>query len=107
MRVSSRLPDLPIRDWRQRVFRAATIVVLAIALLVTMKDGRALRDTGLLASCTAVAPPAGQHGYWEACRPGKLEGRPDLKRNSCESVGTSAGIEYWRCPSPVESAPAC
>ena len=88
------------------MFRAATVVLLVVALLVAIKDGRALRDTGLIASCSAVAAPAGQNGYWEACRPGKLEGRPDLKRQSCESVGTSAGIEYWRCPSPIESAPS-
>jgi hypothetical protein len=88
------------------MFRAAVIVLLGVALLVTMKDGRALRDTGLIASCTAIAAPAGQEGYWEACRPGKLEGRPNLKRKFCESVGLSAGIEYWRCPSPVQSAPA-
>ena len=88
------------------MFKTAIIVVLGFALLVTMKDGRALRDTGLIASCTTVAAPAGQVGYWEACRAGKLEGRPNLKRQSCESIGTAAGIEYWRCPSPVESAPA-
>jgi hypothetical protein len=88
------------------MFRVAVIVVLGVALMVTMKDGRALRDTGLLSSCTAVAAPAGDDGHWEACRPGKLEGRPNLKRNSCEPIGRSADIEYWRCPSPVESAPA-
>jgi hypothetical protein len=87
------------------VFRVALIVVLVVALLVTMKDGRALRDTGLIASCSAVTAPAGEAGYWEACRPGKLEGRPNLKRKSCESIGTASGVEYWRCPSPIESAP--
>jgi len=64
------------------MFRALTIVLLGIALLVTMKDG-----------------------YWEACRPGKLEGRPNLKRKSCEPVGLAGGVEYWRCPSPIDSAP--
>lgn len=88
------------------MFRAAIIVVLAVALLVTMRDGRALRDTGLIASCTAVTAPYGQAGTWEACRPGRLAGRPNLKRQSCESVGMAADVEYWRCPAPVESAPA-
>lgn len=88
------------------MFRAVIIVLLGLALLVTMKDGRALRDTGLIASCTAITAPAGEQGYWEACRAGKLEGRPDLKRNSCESVSNAADVEYWRCPSPIESAPA-
>lgn len=86
------------------MFRAAVIVVLAVALLVSMKDGRALRDTGLIATCTAVTAPAGQSGYWEACRPGKLEGRPNLERRACELVGRAAEVEYWRCPSPVQSA---
>ena len=88
------------------MLRVVAIVVLAFALLVTMKDGRALRDTGLIAQGTAVTAPVGQTGSWEACRAGRLEGRPDLKRRSCESVGRSADVEYWRCPAPVESAPA-
>lgn len=88
------------------MFKTAIIVVLGLALLVTMRDGRALRDTGLIASCSAVSAPAGQEGHWEACRAGKLEGRPNLKRQSCESIGTASGIEYWRCPSAVESGPA-
>ena len=88
------------------MFKALTVVFLGVALLVTMKDGRALRDTGLIATCTSVSTPAGEAGYWEACRPGKLEGRPDLKRRSCEPVGLTAGVEYWRCPSPIDSASA-
>lgn len=88
------------------MFRAAIVVLLVVAAMVTIKDGRPLRETGLIASCSPVATPAGQNGYWEACRPGKLEGRPDLKRQSCESVGMAAGVEYWRCPSSVESAPS-
>jgi hypothetical protein len=88
------------------VLRAAAVVLLIVAAMVTIKDGRALREIGLIASCTAVATPPGQNGYWEACRPGKLEGRPDLKRQSCESIGVRAKVEYWRCPSPVESGPS-
>ena len=51
-------------------------------------------------------PAGGEAGYWEACRPGRLEGRPDLKRKSCEPVGLAEGVEYWRCPSPIDSASA-
>jgi hypothetical protein len=87
------------------MWRAAAVVVLILATMVAIKDGRALRDTGVIASCSTVAPPAGESGYWEACRPGKLEGRPDLKRRSCQSIGVLANVEYWRCPSPVESGP--
>ena len=87
------------------MFRVIAIVVLSIALLATMKDSRALRDTGLMASCTAITAPAGEAGSWEACRPGRLEGRPNLKRRSCESVARAEDVEDWRCPAQVESAP--
>ncbi len=86
-----------------RIFIAAALVVAAMAVI---KDGRALEETGLLASCRTVAAPAGQTGYWEACRAGKLEGRPDLARRSCVSEGIAGGVEYWRCPSPIDSGPA-
>jgi hypothetical protein len=88
-----------------QMWRAAAVVVLILATMVAIKDGRALRETGVIASCSTVAPPAGESGYWEACRPGKLEGRPDLKRRSCQSIGVLANVEYWRCPSAVESGP--
>jgi hypothetical protein len=88
------------------MLRVAAIVVLAVALMVTLKDGRALRDTGLIASCTTVTAPNGASENWQACRSGRLEGRPNLKRQSCESAGVVADVEYWRCPSPTESAPA-
>jgi hypothetical protein len=88
------------------MLRAAAVVLLIVAAMVTIKDGRALRETGVIASCTTVAPPAGEHGYWEACRPGRLEGRPNLTHQSCQSIGVLANVEYWRCPSPVESGPS-
>jgi hypothetical protein len=88
------------------MLRVAAIVVLAVALMVTLKDGRALRDTGLIASCTTVTAPYGASENWQACRSGRLEGRPNLKRQSCESAGVVADVEYWRCASPIESAPA-
>jgi hypothetical protein len=88
-----------------QMWRAAAVVTLILATMAAIKDGRALRETGVIASCSTVAPPAGESGYWEACRPGKLEGRPDLKRQSCQSIGVLANVEYWRCPSPVESGP--
>jgi hypothetical protein len=88
-----------------QMWRTAAVVVLILATMVTIKDGRALRETGVIASCSTVATPTGESGHWEACRPGKLEGRPDLKRQSCQSIGVLANIEYWRCPSPVESGP--
>jgi hypothetical protein len=81
-----------------RVFVAAA---LAAALMVGVKDGRLLDRAGLTGTCTSVAAPRGDTMAWEACRPGKLEGYPDLTRRSCTAERRVARIEYWRCPARV------
>jgi hypothetical protein len=88
------------------MFRMFVAAALIIAVMVAIKDGRPLEKTGLVAVCTEVAPPVGQNGYWEACKPGKLEGRPDLTRRPCERAGLVGNIEYWRCPERIGSGPS-
>lgn len=85
------------------MFRIFVVAALIVVVMAVVKDGRALRETGVLSSCEAVATPPGQSGYWEACRPGRLEGRPNLTRRSCISHGVATGVEYWRCPSRIAS----
>jgi hypothetical protein len=87
------------------MFRMFVVAALVIAVMVAIKDGRILRETGLKGSCTAVAAPKGQEGFWEACRAGKLDGRPNLTRSSCTANGVAADVEYWRCPTRLEAAP--
>lgn len=83
-----------------RVLVASTFLVLA---MVVVKDGRALERAGLLGSCAAVATPAGESGYWHACTSGRLDGRPDLSLRPCTSRRRVGNIEYWRCPTPLET----
>jgi hypothetical protein len=78
--------------------------VLIFALMVVIKDGRAMRNLGLTGSCHPVAAPAGQTGAWEACNPGRLEGLPDLSRHGCKSVSVIGKREYWRCPAGIKSS---
>lgn len=83
----------------------ATTAAIA-AVMAFVKDGRVLRESGLVATCSAVAAPAGHDGVWHACKPGKLEGRADLSRKSCVSQGEAGAVELWRCPAPVGSSVA-
>jgi len=76
--------------------------VLIVALMVAIKDGRLLREAGLTGGCRAVATPKGQDGDWLACDPGKLQGAPDLSRQSCKSVSFLGKTEYWRCPAGIQ-----
>ncbi len=77
--------------------------VIAAALFV-VADGRLLAKAGLFGRCQAVAAPAAEEeGTVQACRAGKLEGRPDLRRDSCRPIGSRGQIQYWHCPAAVSS----
>lgn len=73
--------------------------------MVAVKDGRLLDRSGLVGSCAAVATPSGHDGVWHACRPGRLEGRHDLTRQSCVSKGVAGEVEYWHCRAQIGSGP--
>ena len=88
------------------VFSFGKLILYAavvVAAMIAIKDGRVLESAGVVGRCSAVAAPAGDAADWQACRAGKLEGRPNLVRKSCTSAGVKDGVEYWRCPSQVES----
>jgi hypothetical protein len=85
--------------------RIALVTVVVGCLLVAVSKGSLLERVGLLGSCQAVAAPPGDEAEasWQACRAGRLEGRPDLRRDSCKRAGIAHGLEYWRCPAPVSA----
>ena len=83
-----------------KILVASTLIVL---VMVGVRNGHALEKSGLLGSCSAVATPAGQTGYWQSCRAGRLDGRPDLSLRPCTAKQTSGKLEYWRCPTPLDS----
>lgn len=76
--------------------------MLVLAVMIAVKDGRITREIGLAGACT-VAQTLVDGTQVEACRAGKLAGRPDLTRQGCKESGVSGTYEYWRCPSSVVS----
>lgn len=88
------------------LLRIAALIAAAVAGLAAVKDGDVLERAGLVGSCTTVAVPGRASEAWQACRPGRLEGRPNLTRQSCISHGVSRELEYWRCPNPLVEPPA-
>jgi hypothetical protein len=86
------------------IIRIVIVAVLALALMITIKDGRVTRDLGLSGKCSA-AQTLGDGEQIEACKAGKLAGRPDLSRDGCASTGLVGKIEYWRCPASVKAGP--
>ena len=83
--------------------RIVAAAVVVFAAMVMIKDGRVLRTTGLTASCSVVQT-AGDGTQLDACRPGKLEGRPSLASRSCTSAGMRGSLEYWRCPAQLTAS---
>jgi hypothetical protein len=85
------------------VLRIFLVTALVAGGMFAVKDERLLARAGLVGSCSAVAAPAGHSGAWQACKPGRLEGRPNLSSRSCSPQGVVGKLEYWSCP--VELAP--
>jgi hypothetical protein len=79
--------------------------VLVLALMIAVKDGRILRETGLTGVCSP-AQTLTDGTQLEACRAGKLEGRPSLSGQGCTQAGVTGTYEYWRCPAGVVSGPS-
>jgi hypothetical protein len=78
--------------------------LIFVAMLI-VKDGRVLRGVGMIGSCSVYAT-AIDGMQWETCKPGKLEGWPDLSSRGCRSQGVSGRFELWQCPASLVSAPA-
>ena len=84
-----------------RVVLAAAAVALT---MVAVRSGDVLERTNLVGGCNAIATPSGEAGAWRACRPGKLDGPPDLSHQSCNRRGLVAEVELWRCPAKLAAS---
>jgi hypothetical protein len=77
---------------------------LAIGLMAAIRDGRILRDAGLLSSCKPVAVDGRDEGLMQSCSKGRLDGFPDLTNKSCDLVSVRQNREVWRCAAPIVSS---
>jgi hypothetical protein len=77
---------------------------LAIGLMAAIRDGRVLRDAGLLSSCTPVVVNGKPDGSFQSCTKGRLDGFPDLTNKSCVLVSARPKRQYWRCEAPIVSS---
>ena len=78
----------------------AVVAICIVAVMIAVKDGRLFRTAGLTATCSRVATTA--NADVEACKPGRLEGKPDLTRRGCKYVASVKQVAYWNCPSETQ-----
>lgn len=77
---------------------------IAIGAMAAIKDGRVLRDAGLLSSCTATATNGRSGANELSCSKGRLDGFPDLTGKACDLISATRNREVWRCPVAVVSS---
>ena len=75
-----------------------------IGAMGAIRDGRILRDAGLLSSCSAVAVNRNAEPTEMSCSKGRLDGFPDLTSKSCKLIAVRPQRQYWRCDAPVVSS---
>ena len=72
------------------LLRILIVGALAIGLMAAIRDGRVLRDAGLLSSCSPAVVNGKQDPTLQSCSKGRLDGFPDLTNKSCVLVSVAA-----------------
>jgi hypothetical protein len=78
--------------------------VLLIGVMAAVKDGRILRDAGLLSRCNAVMLNGQPDPTVLSCTKGRLDGWPDMTPKSCSLIAVHPDHEFWKCQAPVVSS---
>jgi hypothetical protein len=86
------------------LLKIIVVGALVIGVMVAIKDGRILRDAGLLSNCTTVSANGQDAPTLLRCTKGRLDGWPDETNNSCNLIAVHPSREYWRCAAPVVSS---
>jgi len=86
------------------LLKIIVVGALVIGLMAAIKDGRILRDAGLLSSCSPVTVSDQSDSTLLSCTKGRLDGWPNETHNSCNLIAVHPTREYWRCAAPVVSS---
>jgi len=79
------------------------VAACIFALMVVVKDGRALRMTGLFTGSCSIVQTYTDASTLVGCRAGKLDGRPDLSHRACTIYQTTGALQYWHCAAGYSS----
>jgi hypothetical protein len=78
--------------------------VVLIGAMAAIRDGRVLRDAGLLSTCAPATVNGKSDPTMLSCSKGRLDGWPNMTDKSCDLVAVHAKHEYWKCAAPVVSS---
>ena len=86
------------------LLKIIVVGALAIGMMAAIRDGRVLRDAGLLSHCNAVTVNGQPDPTVLSCSKGRLDGFPDMTNKSCNLIAVHPDRQYWRCQAPVVSS---
>jgi len=86
------------------LLKIIVVGALLVGVMAAIKDGRVLRDAGLLSTCTTVTVNGQDDPTLLSCTKGRLDGWPDESNNSCNLIAVHPNREFWRCQAPVVSS---
>lgn len=86
------------------LLKILVVGALVVGLMAAIRDGRVLRDAGLLSTCAPVTVNGRVDSTLLSCSSGRLDGYPDMTPKSCTLIGAHANRQYWRCQAPVVSS---
>jgi hypothetical protein len=88
------------------LLKILVVGAVLIGVMAAIRDGRVLRDAGLLSSCSVSSVNGHDDPTVMSCSKGRLDGYPDLTRKSCKLIALRTHRQYWRCDAPVVSSQA-
>ena len=88
------------------LLKILVIGAVAVGVMAAIRDGRILRDAGLLSHCDAVSVDGKPDPTVLRCSKGRLDGFPDMTNKSCNLIAVRAKHELWRCEAQVVSSQA-
>jgi hypothetical protein len=86
------------------LLKILVVGAVLIGAMAVIRDGRVLKDAGLLSKCSAVTVNGTSEPTMMSCSKGRLDGFPDLTNQSCSLFSVHPGRQYWRCAAPVVSS---
>ena len=86
------------------LLKILAVGVVVIGAMVAIRDGRVLRDAGLLSTCNPVTVAGKTDPTVLSCSKGRLDGFPDMSNKSCSLIAAHPSRQFWRCQAPVVSS---
>ncbi len=86
------------------LLKILVVGAVLIGVMAAVRDGRVLKDAGLLSSCNAVVVNGKTDPTVLSCSKGRLDGFPDMTNKSCNLIAVHPSRQFWRCQAPVVSS---